>query len=61
MAFINFLQKLQSASGQPEFLRTHPTSANRIEELRSQIADSEYSSQQGLGTTTYESNIYPLN
>ena len=61
MAFINFLQKLQNASGQPEFLRTHPTSENRIEELRSQIAANDYSSQRGLGTATYENIIYPLN
>lgn len=61
MAFVNFLQKLQSASGQPEFLRTHPTSENRIEELRNQIAQSDYNSQLGMQEATYENIIYPLN
>lgn len=61
MAFVNFLQKLQGSATTPEFLRTHPTSANRIEELRNRIASSNYDSELGVRETRYEEAIYPLN
>lgn len=61
MAFINFLEILESASGTPEFLRTHPTSANRIEELRNQIASSDYTADRGVQENAYENAVEPLN
>lgn len=61
MAFVNFLEILESSSGTPEFLRTHPTSANRIEELRNQIAASDYSGDRGVRESAYENAVYPLN
>ncbi|MEL7077126.1 MAG: M48 family metallopeptidase [Cyanobacteria bacterium J06582_2] len=33
IAFANFLTKLESSGGTPEFLRTHPTSENRIKAI----------------------------
>lgn len=43
-AFINFLEKLESSAIAPEFLQTHPTSANRIERIREPIAERPSSS-----------------
>lgn len=37
IAYVNFLEKLESGGFPPEFLRTHPTSASRIEALRQMI------------------------
>lgn len=59
-AFVNFLQQLQDAAVPPEFLRTHPTNANRIREIRSQYSASS-TSQQGTSERNYEEAIYPLN
>jgi predicted Zn-dependent protease len=36
-AFVNFLQQLMDASVPPEFLRTHPTTENRINAIQKQI------------------------
>jgi predicted Zn-dependent protease len=60
-AFINFLEKLESAAGTPEFLQTHPTNINRIRELQEQIEASGGSGERGLNTAEYEAVIYPLN
>ena len=40
MAFVNFLKQLEGGS-QPEFLRTHPTNANRIEALAQEIESAQ--------------------
>lgn len=61
MAFINFLEKLESASVTPEFLRTHPTSANRIRELREQIATRDDANDLGVREDSYQDATYPLN
>jgi predicted Zn-dependent protease len=58
-AFVSFLEQLMDAPVPPEFLRTHPTSANRIEALRAQYSAS--SSQQGMSERNYENAIFPLN
>lgn len=60
MAFIEFLNMLESTTGTPEFLRTHPTSANRIQELRQEIESSNYSSDRGRREAVYEEAIAPL-
>ena len=60
MAFVDFLEVLESAAGTPEFLRTHPTSANRIEELRNQIAASDDPGARGMQENAYENAIEPL-
>ena len=40
MAFVNFLKQLEG-DNQPEFLRTHPTGANRIEALVQEIESTQ--------------------
>jgi len=60
-AFIDFLAILESASGTPEFLRTHPTSANRIAELQNQIAESNNRGDRGMQEGAYEDAVDPLN
>ncbi|MGG6241036.1 M48 family metallopeptidase [Nodosilinea sp. AN01ver1] len=60
-AFVNFLEQLMDSSGQPELLRTHPTSANRIRELRSQYSTNASATRQGTNTNVYEEAIAPLN
>ncbi len=36
-AFIRFLESLMDSGSQPQFLQTHPTSANRIEAIEAQL------------------------
>ncbi|MGB3309689.1 MAG: M48 family metallopeptidase [Nodosilinea sp.] len=59
-AFANFLAQLMDSSGQPELLRTHPTSDNRIREIRSQYSTSASAPRQGTSTNAYEEAISPL-
>ena len=60
-SFVNFLEQLMDSSGQPEFLRTHPTSASRIREIRSQYSASASAPRQGTSTSNYQEAIAPLN
>lgn len=61
IAFANFLEQLQDRGFAPEFLRTHPTSANRIEEVREQIGSLQTASTgQGLNEDAYQRNVSPL-
>ncbi|PSN09168.1 peptidase [filamentous cyanobacterium CCT1] len=60
-AFVNFLEQLMDSSGQPEFLRTHPTSANRIREIRSQYSPNASAPRQGVSASNYQEAIAPLN
>jgi predicted Zn-dependent protease len=60
-AFVSFLEQLMDAPVPPEFLRTHPTSANRIEAIQSQFNASSNTSQQGMSQRNYENEIFPLN
>lgn len=59
MAFVNFLKQLQGGN-QPEFLRTHPTSTNRIEALAQEIESSSASSNKGLDEADYQNNLLSL-
>ena len=58
-AFANFLQKLQGGN-QPEFLRTHPTSSNRIEAISQKIKSLNASSNKGLDEANYRNNVSSL-
>lgn len=60
-AFANFLEKLMDSSVTPEFLRTHPTNTNRIQEIQSQYNVGANPSQQGMSESDYEDAIFPLN
>ncbi|MDX2096305.1 MAG: M48 family metallopeptidase [Leptolyngbyaceae cyanobacterium bins.59] len=57
-AMIAFLEKLQS-SGTPEFLSTHPNSANRVAALRSRLGRSGPKGD-GLSGTAYKTKIRSL-
>ena len=59
MAFANFLEKLQGGN-QPEFLRTHPTSSNRIEAIAQKIESFQTSSNKGLDEANYKNNVSSL-
>ena len=59
MAFADFLKQLQGGN-QPEFLRTHPNSTNRIEAIASEIESSQASSNKGLDETNYRNNVSSL-
>ena len=58
-AFANFLAKLQGGGGQPEFLRTHPSSDNRIEAI-SQNAEATTASNKGQDEAEYQTNVLAL-
>lgn len=60
IAAINFFENLMEQGGTPEFLRTHPTTDNRIEALREQIDSETASSGAGLSSANYQSQIAPL-
>lgn len=60
IAAINFFENLMEQDGTPEFLRTHPTTENRIEALREQIDSGTASSGAGLSAANYQSQIAPL-
>lgn len=55
-AFANFLAKLQSTGGTPEFLRTHPSSDNRIAAISPDGGDGNTSGK-GLDPAEYQSNV----
>ena len=56
-AFGDFLAKLQSTGGTPEFLRTHPSSDNRIAAISQNSETVETASNKGLDSTEYQNNI----
>ncbi len=59
-AFANFLAKLKSGGGTPEFLRTHPTSDNRIEAIAQKTDGNEVNHQKGQDRTAYQRNVLAL-
>ena len=59
-AFVNFLKKLENSTTRPEFLRTHPTSANRIEAINQQIKTGDTNNRKGLSEKDYQQAIFPL-
>jgi predicted Zn-dependent protease len=60
VAFVNFLQKLEDNSPQPEFLRTHPTTSNRIEAITSEVEDQSTVSTKGQDEAAYQNNVLSL-
>ncbi|MEB3358957.1 MAG: M48 family metallopeptidase [Synechococcales bacterium] len=57
IALINFFEKLQDRPLPPEFLRTHPTSENRIEAIAAQIPPEIAYQGQGLSGEVYQRNV----
>ena len=56
-AFANFLAKLQGGGNTPEFLRTHPSSDNRIEAISQEQTGT---SHKGQDNAQYRSNVLAL-
>ena len=59
-AFANFLAKLESGGGTPEFLRTHPTGDNRIEAIARETKTNTVTSNKGQDSTEYQNNVLSL-
>ena len=59
-AFAEFLAKLESGGGTPEFLRTHPTSKNRIDAISQKANSSGVVSNKGQDRTEYRNNVLAL-
>ena len=59
-AFANFLTKLESGGGTPEFLRTHPSSQNRIDAISEMAATKEVTSNKGQDPAEYRTNVLAL-
>ncbi|MGL4879559.1 MAG: M48 family metallopeptidase [Waterburya sp.] len=57
-AFAEFLAKLESGGGTPEFLRTHPTSESRIEAISKLSTRS--TSNKGQDPAEYQNNVLAL-
>ena len=56
-AFANFLAKLEGGGGTPEFIRTHPTSENRIEAISQTETASQVSTNKGQDKSEYQNNV----
>lgn len=59
-AFASFLAKLESSGGTPEFLRTHPSSENRIEAIAQKSQTTQASNSKGQDNTEYQNNVLAL-
>lgn len=59
-AFANFLTKLEGGGGTPEFLRTHPSSQNRIDAISEMAATKEVTSSKGQDSAEYRTNVLAL-
>ncbi len=59
-AFAEFLAKLEGGGGTPEFLRTHPTSTNRIDAISQKSNSSGVVSNKGQDPTEYRNNVLAL-
>ncbi|MEM6613818.1 MAG: M48 family metallopeptidase [Cyanobacteria bacterium P01_C01_bin.72] len=58
VAFANFLAKLESGGGTPEFIRTHPTSDNRIKAISQETTG--ISNGKGQNPQEYRSQVLSL-
>ena len=58
-AFANFLTKLKGGGGTPEFLRTHPSSENRINAI-SEMSNLEDTNNKGQDNAEYQRNVLSL-
>ena len=56
-AFANFLAKLRGGGGTPEFIRTHPTSENRIEAISQMETASQGTTNKGQDKSEYQNNV----
>lgn len=56
-AFAHFLAKLKSSGGTPEFLRTHPSSDNRIEAIAQKSKESNLTNHKGQDQAEYYQNV----
>ena len=59
-AFANFLAKLESGGGTPEFLRTHPSSENRIEAISQKTEGGGVTNNKGQDSAAYQNNVLAL-
>lgn len=59
-AFAEFLAKLDSGGGRPQFLSTHPSSKNRIEAIRQKTLADRAASNKGQDKTEYQNNVLSL-
>lgn len=59
-AFANFLTKLEGGGGTPEFLRTHPSSQNRIDAISEAAQTKEASNNKGQDAGEYRRNVLAL-
>lgn len=56
-AFANFLTKLESSGGTPEFLRTHPTGEHRIEAISQETQQNSVRTNKGQDSTEYRNSV----
>ena len=56
-AFANFLTKLKGGGGTPEFLRTHPSSENRIEAISEMADTNPGANNKGQDKAEYQRNV----
>ena len=56
-AFANFLVKLQGGGGTPEFLRTHPSSQNRIDAISQMTQTQQVNTHKGQDKAEYQRNV----
>ena len=56
-AFANFLAKLEGGGGTPEFIRTHPTSENRIEAISQTETATQVATNKGQDRSEYQNNV----
>lgn len=59
-AFANFLTKLKGGGGTPEFLRTHPSSENRIEAISEMADTNPGANNKGQDKAQYQRNVLAL-
>ncbi|HEY9767301.1 MAG TPA: M48 family metallopeptidase [Coleofasciculaceae cyanobacterium] len=59
-AFADFLVKLESSGGTPEFLRTHPSSENRIDAIAQESQTTQAANSKGQDNTEYQNNVLAL-
>lgn len=57
IAFADFLVKLEGGAGTPNFLRTHPSSQNRIDAISEVATKGQVASNKGLSGTEYRNNV----
>lgn len=60
IAFVRFLEQLEERPYPPEFLRTHPVTANRIAALLEMIESEEAVGERGTNEVNYQRTVIPL-